>query len=184
MVIRLADTSRQLKTLEPLEDTLAEQQVWTGLVSELNELCNAIQPLLTNPRKKLTDEQQRFLTMLRRAFGVISGSTNATLSSNSTHGCGKRIGTMLTTEQFEHLVRGLLRKTSAGQVAWRAGQEFTSENRYLGREFDIEFSILRFQSYFAPSNDVVYVLLTISDKQGAVVEQRRILMGAPVGNWW
>ena len=86
---------------------------------------------------------------------------------------------MLTKEQFEHLASRLIAKTAVRQVLWQAGQEFTSENKMLGREFDLQFpnSILSI-GYFAPASEPDYVLLTISDNQGAVIGQRRVVMGA------
>jgi hypothetical protein len=88
---------------------------------------------------------------------------------------------MLTKEQFEHLANRLIEKTAARQVVWRVGQEFTSDEGYLGREFEIEFpSTILSVGYFVPASSptsgVDYVLLTISDKQGIVVEQRRITL--------
>ena len=68
VVIRLGDTIRQLKSLELMEETPAEREVWATLAKDLDDLSRSIYPRLTNPRRKLTHEQNDTLVRVSTNF--------------------------------------------------------------------------------------------------------------------
>ena len=86
---------------------------------------------------------------------------------------------MLSREKFQSFSQHLIDKTKSKLVFWQKGQEYTADNRPLGREFDIVFrDCVLSVGYFSPSGDTAdYVLMTIWDTKGGVVAQRRIEMG-------